>query len=141
MRRSNTGRRAFGSGHSVAKALQASLDLGKRPPGDAGHVLKQDSARQPSADKIQPGSRKPAARAVDAAPHAPNGAGKGVILARRTAGPDGPVVGPSSKSKGERPPADAGEEVALVVPTQVVGLDIRDAPFVHVAGSDQPAGH
>lgn len=36
------------------------------------------------------------------------------------------------------PHADAGEEMALREPTQVVGLDIEDAPFIYFAGRDMP---
>jgi hypothetical protein len=53
------------------------------------------------------------------------------------ASPDGLVVGPSGKAKGEAPSADAGEEMALGVADEVVRPDIDDAPVVNVARRDQ----
>lgn len=38
------------------------------------------------------------------------------------------------------PPADAGEEMALVIAFEVVGVDIHDAPFVNVAWRDMAGG-
>jgi hypothetical protein len=40
--------------------------------------------------------------------------------------PDGPVVGPSGKSKSVRPDADSGEEMALDVSVEIGGLNIGD---------------
>lgn len=59
-------------------------------------------------------------------------------LARAGAGPDFTVVGPSGEAGGVGPSADAGEEMALGVSSQVFGPDIHDAPLVHVAVGDQP---
>jgi hypothetical protein len=62
-------------------------------------------------------------------------------LAVRLAG-DGPgdessVSVQPSHSNSERPAPDSGEEMQLVVSSQVFGLDIRDAPRVDVASRDQ----
>jgi hypothetical protein len=57
-------------------------------------------------------------------------------LAWAGAGPNRSSVTPSSASQGKRPAADAGKEVALRVATQVVRLDILDAPFIYIAGRD-----
>ncbi|HJS06908.1 MAG TPA: hypothetical protein VJ809_04585 [Pirellulales bacterium] len=54
-------------------------------------------------------------------------------LARRRAGPQLSIIRPSSKSRGEAPAADAGEEVALSVSGKVFGLNINNAPCVNVA--------
>jgi len=59
---------------------------------------------------------------------------RGERLARTTARPDGQAVRPFGESKSERPPSNAREEVAGVVPVEFLRADIYDAPFVHVAG-------
>jgi hypothetical protein len=61
-------------------------------------------------------------------------------LARRRAGPDLAFVRPSSEATGECTSADAGEEVVLGVPEQVDRVDIRDAPFIHVARRNAAGG-
>jgi hypothetical protein len=61
-------------------------------------------------------------------------------LAGATSGPEGLVVGPSGEASCEAPPADAGEEMALVVALEVVGSDIDNAPFVNIAGRYVPCG-
>jgi len=48
------------------------------------------------------------------------------------AGPDSGAAFESGPPQGERPSADPGEEVALVVSGEVVGIDFKDAPFVNV---------
>lgn len=52
--------------------------------------------------------------------------------------PNGAIVGPTGLSESIRPDSDPCEEMALRVASQVVRSDIDDAPFVHVAGRDQP---
>jgi hypothetical protein len=64
-------------------------------------------------------------------------AGDAEGLAGAGAGPEGPVVRPSSKSSCKGPAADPGEEVALGVAGEVVGSNIGDAPGVDVARRDQ----
>jgi hypothetical protein len=51
-------------------------------------------------------------------------AGRAERLARAGAGPDFPVVWPPGEAQGVRPDPDAGEEMALGVSSQVVGLNI-----------------
>jgi hypothetical protein len=65
----------------------------------------------------------------------------GERLARRGSGPELSIVGPPSKSGCEGPAADAGEEMALPVSGEVIGLNIGNAPGVDVAGGDQPRGN
>jgi hypothetical protein len=57
-------------------------------------------------------------------------------LARRGAGPQLAVFGPSGEAGGERPSCDSGEEVALPVSGDIVGLHIGDASFIHVSMRD-----
>lgn len=59
---------------------------------------------------------------------------RGERLARATPGPDGAVIGPSSKSESERPSADPGEEMALGVTMQFIGSDVPYvAPIDHAS--------
>jgi hypothetical protein len=55
-------------------------------------------------------------------------------LAGARASPDAGGVAKSGPPQGERPEANATEEMALSVTAQLVCLDIQNAPFVHVAG-------
>jgi hypothetical protein len=57
-------------------------------------------------------------------------------LAGTRACPNRSVVGPSGEPEGVGPSGNAGEEVALGVATEVVGLDLEDASLVNVAGGD-----
>jgi hypothetical protein len=57
-------------------------------------------------------------------------------LTRTRSRPDGSIVGPSCESQGVAPSADTGEEVALRVSAQIVGLDIDDGSPVNVTWSD-----
>jgi hypothetical protein len=61
-------------------------------------------------------------------------------LARAGAGPQRSVIRPSCDPGGEAPPSDAGEEVDLCVSSEVVGLDICDAPLINIARRDMPSG-
>jgi hypothetical protein len=65
---------------------------------------------------------------------------RGERLARTGTGPNRSIVRPASASKRVRPDADSGEEMALVVTSQVIRSDILNAPFVDVAKSDMPGG-
>jgi len=62
-------------------------------------------------------------------------------LAWAGAGPEGPVIGPSSQSSCVSPSADAGEEVALRVVLKVIGLHLHDAACVHIASGYVPGGN
>jgi len=64
------------------------------------------------------------------------GAGLAEWLAGARACPNRSVIGPSGEPQGVTPPADAGEEVALRVAAQVVGLDIDDGSLVDITGRD-----
>jgi hypothetical protein len=54
-------------------------------------------------------------------------------LAGAGAGPGGAIVRPCSTSKSVRPQAEAGEEVALRVSTQIDRRHVADAAFVDIA--------
>lgn len=57
-------------------------------------------------------------------------------LAGAAPGPDRTVIRPSGEAERVGPPADAGEEMGLVVPLQILGLDVHDAALVNIAISD-----
>jgi hypothetical protein len=61
-------------------------------------------------------------------------------LARTASGPDGGVVRHTGEAQGEAPPADAGKEVALAIPPQVVGSNISDVSIIHVSIGNAPVG-
>ena len=61
-------------------------------------------------------------------------------LARATSCPNRSVVGNSCESEGKRPSGDAGEEMALCVASQIVGLDVANVPLVNVARCDVSCG-
>ena len=63
-------------------------------------------------------------------------AGVAERLARARARPHGETIGHARHAQGERPPADAGEEVALCVGTKIVRVYLFYAAFVHVARSN-----
>jgi hypothetical protein len=58
-------------------------------------------------------------------------------LTRAGTGPDGTMVGPSSEAEGERPDAEACEEMTLGESQKFSWLDILDTPLVHFARRDQ----
>jgi len=66
---------------------------------------------------------------------------RGERLARTGTGPNRSIIGPAGASKRVRPDTDSGEEMALVVGSQVIRSDILNAPFVDVARSDMPGGN
>lgn len=68
-------------------------------------------------------------------------AGGAKRLAGAGAGPNWSVIRPASELKGERPTADPGKEVALVVPFKIFGLDVSDRAAVDVAGREQARLH
>ena len=59
-------------------------------------------------------------------------------LARAGPGPDGLVVRPSREAQCERPSADSGEKVVLVVPAEFFWRDISDISFIDIAVCDMP---
>jgi hypothetical protein len=58
-------------------------------------------------------------------------------LARARPGPEFPIIGPTGETRGERPSADAGKEVALRVPRKIARLNIHDAALIHVSRRNQ----
>jgi len=55
--------------------------------------------------------------------------------------PNGSIIGPACEPERVRPHPDAGEEVALGVPSKVICSYIGDAPLVNVAGRDVAGGY
>lgn len=121
----------------VARSFQVSLY--KVEPSEAvlaRNLFAKDDARPELCDEVVEGwpkvplVSKPAAFACRAE-----------RLAGAASGPDGAIVGPSGATERMAPDADAGEEMALRVPAQLVGSNILDAPFVNVAGRDVAGGN
>jgi hypothetical protein len=54
--------------------------------------------------------------------------------------PNRSVIWPSGEAQGETPPTDAGEEVALIEPSEVGGLHVNDASLVNDSGRDVASG-
>jgi hypothetical protein len=61
-------------------------------------------------------------------------------LARAGAAPKRSLIRPPSHSGGGAPSADSGEEVALGVACEVMGLNVLDGASINIAGGDQPCG-
>ncbi len=61
-------------------------------------------------------------------------------LTRTGAGPDGSSIGPAGEAQGVGPSADTGEEMALRVASDVIGLHLLNVALIDVAGCDQPIG-
>ncbi|MCY1542796.1 hypothetical protein D9M68_785630 [compost metagenome] len=61
-------------------------------------------------------------------------------LARTGTGPNRSTIWPAGATKGEGPDTDPGEEMALGVGAQVIGVHVLDRSFVHVARRDVPGG-
>ena len=57
-------------------------------------------------------------------------------LTRAAPRPDLAIVGPACGAKGVGPDADTGEEVTLVILSEVRGFDFDDAAFIHVSFCD-----
>jgi hypothetical protein len=101
----------------------------------ACNLLAKDCDRASLSDETPPVGPK-----VAGVFEAPRLAGAAEGLAGATSCPNRSIVGPSGHAQGCGPDSDAGEEVALGVAAQVVGLDILDAPGVDVAVGDEAGG-
>jgi hypothetical protein len=67
-------------------------------------------------------------------------AGGAERLARATSRPNRSVIGPSGKSEGVGPPADAGKEMALRIAPEIAGSHVDDASLVDIAWRDVSGG-
>ena len=97
----------------------------------ARNLLSKDDCRAAAADETAE-VRPKVTRVFRAMPFA--GDRKG--LAGAGAGPDGEVVGHAGEAEGERPAADAGEEVTLGVSQKVSWLDKADVAGIDVSGGE-----
>jgi hypothetical protein len=103
----------------------------------ACNLLAKDDERAVGADEA--GEVRPEVAGVAEAPAASGGAER---LAGAASGPDRLVVGPAGIAEGSAPYPDAGEEVDLGEPLEVVGSKVMHAPLVDdarcdLAGRDQ----
>jgi hypothetical protein len=95
------------------------------------NLLSKDDCRTPLGDERKP-ARPQVAFVI--ARRALAGGAEG--LAGAGTGPNRSVVGPSGEAQGDAPPADPGEEMALVISGEIVEPHVDDAALVNVAGSD-----
>jgi hypothetical protein len=120
----------------VARSFQVSVY--KVEPSEsvlARNLLTHDDARVALFDEVM--ERRPKVPLVSK-PH--SFACRAERLTGARSCPNFLIVGPSSGAQGMTPDADAGEEVALRVASQVAGCDIFDASLVDIAGGDVPRG-
>ena len=101
----------------------------------ACNLLAKDNERAALADEPEP-IRPEMARIIESFAFA----GGAERLAGATSCPNRSVIGPSGEPQGEAPSADAGEEVALRVPAQIIGTHVDDGALVNVSGRDVPGG-
>jgi hypothetical protein len=104
----------------VARSFQVSLY--KVEPAEAvltRNLLAKDDWRAALSDEMMPSGPK-----VPLVSKPASFACRAERLAGAGAGPDGAIVWPSRKAQGKRPPADAGEEVALCVAGEVIRSNI-----------------
>jgi hypothetical protein len=96
------------------------------------NLLTKDDCRAALADEVIP--RRPKMAGIVGAFLATGGA-EGLTGA--TTCPNRSVIGPAGESEGVGPSADSGEEVALSVFGEFIGVDFCDATFVHDSRCDQ----
>lgn len=65
---------------------------------------------------------------------------RGERLARTGTGPNRSIIWPAGAAKGEGPNADTGEEVALGVGLEIIGVYVLDRAFIDIARRDVPGG-
>lgn len=61
-------------------------------------------------------------------------------MARTGTGPNRSIIWPVGAAKGEGPNADTGEEVALGVGLEIIGVYVLDRAFIDIARRDVPGG-
>ena len=104
----------------VVRSFHVSLNkVEPRESKRARNLLSKDDARA-----ALPDEREPDGPQVTLACEARAFSCGAEILTRTGAGPDGSIVRPSCEAEGERPAADAGEEVALGVAGEIGRLNI-----------------
>lgn len=97
------------------------------------NLLTKDDARLALADEVEPD--RPEVSIVGAALAFPS---RTEGLTGTGTGPNRSIIGPPGEPESVGPYADAGEEMALGVPSKIAWSDIGNAPFIHVTGRDVP---
>lgn len=98
-------------------------------------LFAKEALRASLADKVVPGwpkvpwIRKPFSFAC-----------LGVRLTRARPGPSRKLIWPSGSTHSERPYSDSGEEVALVIGLEIIGVYVLDRAFIDIARRDVPGG-
>jgi len=120
VRRPDAASRQIGTPDGISKSLQVSANSGEpRPAILSANLLAKDRCRAALGDEaIKSGPE------VSFVVGAASLAGRAERLTWAGAGPDWFVVRPAGKSEGAAPSADAGEEMDLRVPADIVGRNI-----------------
>jgi hypothetical protein len=105
-------------------------------PVTACNLFAKDNARFALANEPRP--VRPEMAAIIESACAPCGTER---LAGTASGPDWPIIGPSGAAQRIGPDSNPGEKVALGVSNKLAWLDIRNAPFVNIAGGNVPGSN
>jgi hypothetical protein len=119
----------IGGPDGISQCFQVSAYSGEPLPSSlARNLLSKDDWRQALLNEVtEDGPEVPVV--VGAAAFTGNAEG----LAGQTGSPYRALTGPAGEVEGVGPPADAGEEVGRVVPDEVRGGDVMDAPVIDVS--------
>jgi hypothetical protein len=104
------------------------------PSKECCHVLHEDVARSNQAN--EPDVLGPQPRSLPADPGTL--AGVADVLAGESSGPDVEVIGDPRHAETEGDAPDAGEQVDLLVASEVIGRHLADVALVHVAWGQVP---
>jgi hypothetical protein len=127
VRRTDARSAQIGGPDGISQCFQVSAYSGEpRPSILARNLLSKDDWRQALGD--EPSPNRPDVPIVLDPSTLP---GTAEWLAGARASPDRPILWPSGETQGVLPAADAGEEVASGVPSQVVGQDVFNGPLVN----------
>jgi hypothetical protein len=111
--------RQYGRPDGVVFTFQVSKHKVEPRPGAVRNLLAKDNWRAADLDEVKPeGPQVPLVSKLQAL------ACRGERLARRRAGPNTPVVGPSCELQGDIPSRDSSEEVAAGELGKIGGFDI-----------------
>lgn len=127
--------RQTGRPEGVAESFQVSLNKVEPPEANrCFNLLAKDDWRAALLDEVAPDGPK-----VPLVSKPRSAACRAERLTRTGPCPDGPLVRPSGKSQGGAPAADAGEEVALSEPSQIIGPHVLDASVIDFPVRDRIA--
>jgi len=134
VRRSDARSAQIGSPAGISQSFQVKANSGEPFTSIlARNLLSKHRCRSPLGDEIVKSGPKVALVGVSLSL-----ASARKRLTRTGASPDSGNAFESGPPQGERPSADPGEEVALVVSVEVFRFEVKYAPFVHCPGRQVP---